>query len=155
MKSIPLTNSELVVVIDDIDFDRVSKYKWYLSSWNSPKSTTRINGRYAILSRFILGIPRDNGYDVDHINRDTLDNRRENLRICEPGQNYLNKGKQKNCASKYKGVHVKGKKWRALVKYKRRDYYLGVFENEKDAAIAVNNFYALHDPEFRVFNVIE
>src|SRR5215210_3970379 len=55
------------------------------------------------LHRFIMNTPT--GMDTDHINGDTLDNRRQNLRICTHQQNIANRQKQRNpTSSKYKGV---------------------------------------------------
>jgi hypothetical protein len=47
---------------------------------------------------------------IDHINRDRLDNRRENLRICTPLQNSYNRSKPKNSGKTFKGVTKVGKK---------------------------------------------
>lgn len=78
---------------------------------------------------------------VDHINHDTKDNRKENLRICTNHENSLNTQKQnRKTSSKYKGVcfDKKSNKWRAIIAYKGKQKYLGTFENEKDAALEYN-----------------
>jgi len=75
---------------------------------------------------------------VDHINNDTLDNRECNLRIVSAHQNGMNKSKRKSGTSKYKGVkwHKRDSIWESKICYKYKDYYLGRFENEIDAARA-------------------
>ena len=80
-------------------------------------------------------MPPDNMV-VDHINHDTLDNRRSNLRICTHKQNLANRKKHKLATSKYKGVRRINRKtpWEAEISGK----YIGVFKTEKEAALAYN-----------------
>jgi frataxin-like iron-binding protein CyaY len=72
---------------------------------------------------------------IDHINNNKLDNRASNLQIIT---NRQNSSKQSKGSSKYIGVHwsIKSKKWRACIAYKNRTIHLGLYENEKDAAIS-------------------
>ena len=82
------------------------------------------------MHREILGkIPE--GYVVDHINRNGLDNRKKNLRICTVSENLLNRPKYRG-HSQYKGVswHKKSQRWRAT--FRGKD--IGWFLNEKEAA---------------------
>lgn len=92
------------------------------------------------MHRQITGVV--DGMDVDHINGDGLDNRRENLRICSHADNQKSHRKHvswagKPTASKYKGVHWhrKNSKWCAKLANK----YIGSFQIEEDAAIAYDN----------------
>jgi hypothetical protein len=87
------------------------------------------------LHRYIMKPPK--GFQVDHINRDTLDNRRENLRICSPSQNSCNTRKRHG---KYKGVHfsTRTNKWVAQITKNRKCHHIGSFESEEDAARAYN-----------------
>ena len=73
---------------------------------------------------------------LDHINRNPLDNRIENLREATKQQNAGNSKKQKNCSSQYKGVtfHQQATKWQASIGTPRK--YLGLFMTEKEAAQA-------------------
>ncbi len=90
------------------------------------------------LHRQIAGAPR--GLDVDHINRDRLDNRRSNLRVCTRGQNLQNVA-SRGGSSLHRGVSwskVAGK-WRADVKLEGKQHYLGLFECEEDAAAAAKD----------------
>ena len=74
--------------------------------------------------------------EVDHINHDTLDNRKSNLRICTRSQNNANHNKQQKSKSPYKGIWFRNdiKKWSGSIKCNDQCYYLGVFENPEDAA---------------------
>jgi len=75
---------------------------------------------------------------VDHIDRDGLNNRKSNLRLCTNAENIRNAGKRGKGFSKYKGVsrHTRGKKWTAVIQLNKKTYFLGYFENEIDAARA-------------------
>jgi len=78
------------------------------------------------------------GQQVDHINGNGLDNRKDNLRFCTSSQNYQNSRKRKNCSSKYKGVwwHKQSKKWQTGIVLNYKNYHLGYFTNEIEAAKA-------------------
>ncbi len=81
------------------------------------------------MHRLIMDCP--DGMDVDHINGDGLDNRRENLRIVTRSQNLRNRKTFKNSKSGFKGVifnPVNGK-WKAIIN-------LGTFDTSEEAAKA-------------------
>lgn len=88
------------------------------------------------LSRLILNAP--DGTHVDHKNGDTLDNRRENLRIATPQQNQANSQKHIKKSSIYKGVswHKDACKWRVYIVFNRKQEALGLFSDELEAARA-------------------
>ena len=73
---------------------------------------------------------------VDHINRNTLDNRKENLRIVDHRDNMLNKIAHKDSNSKYKGVSYQDRSGKFVAYYKRT--FIGYFDKEIDAALAYN-----------------
>ncbi len=75
---------------------------------------------------------------IDHINRNGLDNRRGNLRVATPAQNVYNRGLQDNNTSGFMGVvwNQSCKKWQAQIKVASRLKYLGVFADKQDAANA-------------------
>ena len=83
-----------------------------------------------------MGAPK--GADVDHINGDTLDNRRSNLRVCDRSQNLCNRKKMAGKSSRYKGVSynkLRGK-WDARLMFRGKQYCLGLFKTELEAAKA-------------------
>ncbi len=77
---------------------------------------------------------------IDHIDQNTLNNCRCNLRSVTKAQNGQNRGKQKNNKSGYKGVswNRQKKRWSATIVFKQKQIRLGFFENPKDAARAYN-----------------
>lgn len=87
---IPLTKG-LFSKISVEDVERVCKYKWFATktTYGSYRASATINNKQVRLHRFILNAP-DN-MDVDHINHDTLDNRREKIRICTRSENLKNR----------------------------------------------------------------
>ena len=94
------------------------------------------------LHRFVMGCPKD--VTVDHINRNPLDCRIKNLRYATKAQQIYNRGKNRTLAgfsSKYKGVcwRPKRKKWAGHIYFKGKQYNLGNFNTEEEAALAYNN----------------
>lgn len=76
------------------------------------------------------------GYVVDHINRNTLDNRRRNLRLALISQNAMNSKKRAATTSIYKGVSGHHGRWRATIGCRGRQQYIGTFATEMEAAMA-------------------
>lgn len=95
------------------------------------------------------------GEQVDHINGNTLDNRKENLRICTHAENIRNRNQRKNSNTKYKGVFKSGKKWGASIGYENERYYLGVFKTQEEAAIAYNKAALKYHGEFALLNTVK
>lgn len=90
-------------------------------------------------------IDAEDGLEVDHINGDTLDNRRANLRQCTTSENHRNSGKRYTSmsTSRFKGVGKRvtraGRdRWRAAIKDNGRNLYLGTFDTEMEAVMAWN-----------------
>ncbi len=84
---------------------------------------------------------------TDHINRDTLDNRRANLRNVSRSLNSYNRGLQRNCPNGYRGVYLHSKSkagggkriyWEAQIGFDRKTIHLGLFGSSFDAALAVD-----------------
>lgn len=118
-------------------------YKYYGVSWE---------GKRTYLHRLIMQAPDD--LVVDHINGNTCDNRKENLRICSNIENTKNLKKQINgLTSKYKGVsfYVRDKTWEVNV----AGHYYGRYPTEKLAAAVYNEKAKLLFGEFAKLNVID
>jgi len=153
MKEIELSNGKGIAIIDDEDFERVSRYSWHLHNnrGRDPYARGKIGGCIQVMMHtFIMNTP--DGYVVDHINGNGLDNRRVNLRICTAAQNAGNRRKMSNkpTKSKYIGVtksqtkingkKVDGERWKSKI-YKTIDgkyigFHLGTFDTEEEAAKA-------------------
>lgn len=120
-------------LIEARDLKRVSTHTWSLMGRNYIKA--RIDGKDIYLHRFIMN-QTDPNIIVDHINRDSLDNRRSNLRLANRNQNAFNRKKSLNKSSQYKGVSFDKTKsmWQSYVKMEGIKYLLGYFPKEKQAA---------------------
>ena len=131
MKKIILTHGE-VVLVDDIDFYVLNKYKWCLNS--AGYATRRLNTHRSILMhRVICNTPEN--LETDHINGHKLDNRRKNLRNVTHSQNQMHNRIPRNNTSGAKGVvwDKKNKKWQAQIKTNGINHFLGRFDKLKEA----------------------
>lgn len=146
LREISLTKG-YVTLVDESDYDQLIKRKWYASeSGSSEKNVYAVsNGVRADGSTFNLRMHRllldpPKGLVVDHINGNTLDNRRANLRICTHRQNLSNTGPRRRGSSRYKGVcwNRSIEKWTASICLHGVNQHLGHFANERDAAMAYN-----------------
>jgi hypothetical protein len=125
-------------MIDEYDYYELIKYKWYirLESENYNRVFGTVNNKTVSLSRYV--IKYEGKQMVDHINNNTLDNRKCNLRILDVIGNNQNRTKSTaaNLTSIYIGVYKKKNKWVASITYNGTYEYLGRFIIEKEAAIA-------------------
>lgn len=132
-----------VALVDDEDFDRLSPFKWF--SHLVAKSTSRnyyarrnskiIGGVRAppvYMHREVIGAAR--GQIVDHINGDTLDNRRVNLRIVTASQNNMNR--KSGRPFMLKGAYPSGRRWTSSIQIDGQNHYLGCFATAEQAARA-------------------
>lgn len=144
MKMIPLTKGKRAI-IDDCDFISIVEYRWHARESFTPANgktkfcatrTERKNGitKTIFMHRAIANAP--DGLSVDHINGDTLDNTRKNLRIATIQQNCWNR--IPNSGKKFKGVIVRKnrKKFSAQIKINWKSIHLGYFDTRMEAAIA-------------------
>jgi hypothetical protein len=124
----------LVAIVDDCDYERLSGFKWYASL--EGKRFYAVHGRKQKIRmhRLILYAPR--GKEVDHINGNTLDNRRGNLRLATRAQNGRNRRISRTNTSGFKGVHLHKRtgRWNAQIKFRGKIYNLGCFDTPEEAA---------------------
>ena len=139
-REIPLTMNQAAIV-DPEDYNRLMQIgKWHAHKAGRQNSrryyaATRPNGRTNLLlmHRVILGLTRY--AHCDHINHNTLDNRKKNLRPATPMQNNWNR--RKSWMNIYKGVSFnKEGIWMAKIKVKGEEISLGTFDNPVEAASA-------------------
>jgi hypothetical protein len=142
MKEIILNNGKIALVDDD-DFERLNKFKWYVVNPNKNSkyaySQMRENKKtvYFSMHRIVMGAVK--GQFIDHINHNGLDNRKENLRFCTRSENSINRkpnyGKKNSI---YKGAFFQRNRWTACIYKDNKKIYLGCFKTELDAALAYN-----------------
>lgn len=130
-------------LVDEADYDRFFPHRWYLhgsGKWayaarNRPQGDPG-PGRHIIMHREVCGA--EPGQFVDHINGNTLDNRRMNLRVCTNAENIRNMLPHDGGTSKFKGVYwleARGK-WRAQIMHDYKKLNLGNYESEEEAGRA-------------------
>lgn len=141
------------VIIDDSDFDLVRKHnaKWYFYEGYA-MCRSYVTREKIVMHRLIMSAQK--GQQIDHINRNRLDNRKENLRFCNQSQNMANIIKKNNSSSKYKGVYYSkaNSKWLVQIKCKGVSYYFGYHENEIQAALIADIHFKKLNGEFAVLN---
>ena len=118
---------------DDYE-DYVDGYRFCLNNKGYVKYSGRKDGLHSkFLHRIIMGEP--DGEFIDHINRDPLDNRRDNLRIVTRQENLMNLSIKKTNKSGIAGVHrdKDANKWKAEITYNYKKINLGRFDTLEEA----------------------
>lgn len=111
----------------------------YVMSGKKNNKNNDFHGEYYLLHRAVM--KANKGQSVDHINRDKLDNRKSNLRICSHRENMRNSKKRSFTSSKYKGVCFRKNRKSPFFAYLDKDKKrkcLGYFKTEAEAALAYN-----------------
>lgn len=162
MKTLPLTKGK-VALVDNDNFEYLNQWKWRVQSKNHNKNefyvARSIRGQkpnVVYLHRLIMNVT-DSKIQVDHINGNSLDNRKQNLRIANSSQNSRNIKPGKRNTSGYKGVSwsKKTKKWRAKIYCNKKYIHIGHFENKEDAAKAYNEAAKLYFKDFAYLNEVK
>lgn len=159
MKQIKLTRGR-VALVDDADYEELSKYKWQALNMNgnfyAVRQTSKKEGKgfTVLMSRQILRLKRGDPRQGDHQNHNTLDNRQDNLRICTVQENHMNQKRQRGTSSKFKGVSwaKRARKWEAYIKISGKKKHLGYWTMEKLAALAYDFTALKYHREFAYFN---
>jgi hypothetical protein len=136
MKKIPLTRG-MFALIDDDDFIKINQIKWYVSGSNNLYAEGYVNGKQLLMHRFIMK-PKQ-GVQIDHKNRNSLDNRKSNLRFSNKSQNAHNAKLQRNNKIGFKGIAVTKNTYWARIKVKGKILYLGSCTTKREAAILYDN----------------
>jgi len=154
MKRIKLTQGKYALV-DDADFEWLNSFKWYAYtngfSWYAQGRKKIYNCKYKTIKMHRVIMNYKGKKQIDHIDDNSLNNQRNNLRLATSSQNGMNRGKQKNNTSGYKGVsrHIKAEKWQASIKLHKKLIYLGIFKSKKEAKIAYEKAAEKLHGEFR------
>lgn len=128
-----------VCVMDFADAKRFESHRLYMMAGNPQRRYVMLwhpDRRIEYLHRAIMSAPL--GVSVDHINGDTLDNRKSNLRLATSSENGANVPKREGTSSRFKGVcwDKNGHRWKAHIGYQGKRVHLGYFVDEEEAARA-------------------
>src|SRR5574344_500191 len=131
---------DFIAIIDLEDLDRVKKITWGVTK-SLRGDCFYVRGKYQVedkwknisLHRYIIDCPKN--MVVDHINRNTFDNRKENLCICTTQDNNNNRGVFRRNSNKLKGAyyHNGSKIWYSILILNKQRIWLGTFKNELEA----------------------
>lgn len=138
--TILLTKCGTPFVVDDDVAEAIRHLAWKLDRHGYVFRCTTINGRRGrsvFLHRFVANVA-DSQVLVDHIDNDRLNCTRANLRPTNRNGNAKNRIKQSGTSSQFKGVTKVGTRWQAQIAANRRHFFLGVFEDEHEAAHEYN-----------------
>jgi hypothetical protein len=157
-----LRGSRDMVLIDRADLELVSGFTWRAVALGDMTRRTYAQAQrgnlYLYMHRLIIGAgDRDL---VDHVNRNGLDNRSANLRLCTSSQNQGNRGADRRrlgTTSVHKGVcwDKSRQRWGAYIHYDGRTRALGRFDSETSAALAYNVAAVERWGNFARLNIVE
>lgn len=125
------------VLVSDHMFEALSKYKWYITPHGYVRRATSKNGRTVnmFMHRQIMNaLP---GSIVDHINRNKLDNRLENLRFVTHGENRINSKLNSNNKSGYRNIHRHHYKDLWILAYKRNNKRIRIYRKDLNELLAI------------------
>lgn len=157
---IELTQGKFAIV-DQNDFDELNQYKWHFAGGYARRNVRLSNGSRKII--FMHRVIAQTPYNLftDHINGDTLDNRKCNLRNVTKSQNNKNARKRSNATSKFKGVsYFKRKrdsigKWVTKIQVDGELKKVGYFNSEIKAALAYNERAKNDHKKYAVLNEVD
>jgi len=127
-----LSNCNKFTLIDKEDYEKVKDYTWSLNNLFYVRARDK-DRNIITLHRLIMGFPKN--MLVDHRDHNTLNNKKQNLRICTQQQNLMNSKIPINNSSGHKGVSwcERLKRWRAYIKLDKKQIYLGSYNDKQDA----------------------
>lgn len=140
------------VMLDDADYEWAQRYHWCVAVRSRHAYAVRYSGRKIFyLHRELMGLVEGDKREVDHINHNSLDCQRSNLRIVTHAQNGQNlPARGRGSTSQYRGVYYVGrnlvKPWVARVGTGNQLRHVGYFRTEEEAAQAAQAFRLQHHP---------
>lgn len=134
MKAIPLSDDgSIYTVVDDRDFAYLNQFRW---SFQQGYARRMLDG--VVLQMHVDIMKTPTGMMTDHKDLNTLNNLRDNLRLCTHSENMRNKTRRTPGLSKFKGVTKCKGKFIAICSIGGKQQRLGTFCDELDAAAAYN-----------------
>ena len=153
MKEIKLTQGK-VALVDDEDFKYLNQWKWFANklrnTYYAIRNDKNRKSATVYMHREILITPEL--LEIDHRDRNGLNNQKFNLRICTRRQNAFN-NKPVDSISEFIGVsYIKGKYIRAYIRHENKQIHLGLFKSEYEAAKAYDMAAKKYRGEFANLN---
>lgn len=150
-KLIPLTKG-LFAKVDEADYEYLMQWKWCatISGSNTPYAmrSMKVNGKKRKIKMHTLLSGAQKPFVTDHADRDSLNNQRDNLRICTPAENMCNKKSIGGVG--YLGVTYEQGKYRAKIKHR----HIGCYSTPEEAALAYNEQAKVIHGQYANLNII-
>lgn len=156
-REIPLTQGK-VALVDADDYERLAQFNWYAvkhrhgfkaarSAWLGDRKRKMV-----LMHRAVMDASDDQ--QIDHIDRDPLNNRRTNLRVATRAENARNTNSRRGSTSTYLGVswETRRAKWIARIAVRGVGRHLGYFADEIEAARAYDASAKVHHGQFANLN---
>ncbi len=150
MKNIPLRNKAgdtvAHAIVDDEDYEELNQYNWHVCKAYAARNIPNGPGRYTMLKMHRqLSAPPD-GFHVDHINGNKLDNRKSNLRHVTCRENSWNRKQLSSMSGRRRGVYWRKDRdqWIAKITVSGTFMHLGSFDKYQDAVSARDAAEAVH-----------
>jgi hypothetical protein len=155
MKKIPLSQNKYAIV-DDNNFEELNKFKWFTrkdakSGIYYASRTEKVDGIYknVHMHRVVIGQPNGNGFDVDHIDGDGLNNTKSNLRKATRQENTRNRKLLKSNTTGYRGVSYRGDRKAFVARVNiNKPIYLGYFKTAEEASKVYETYIKSNYGEF-------
>lgn len=133
------------ILIDTEDYEKVENYRWHIDKHsNGFYAKTNVLERGVYKRKYMHKIIKEcpNNKVIDHINGNTLDNRKSNLKICTPKLNSQNQKISNNNTSGYRNIHYNkiNKTYDVQIKHKRLGCYKTIEE-----AVKIRNQYLVEN----------
>lgn len=135
MKELPIVGSNLVALVDDDTFELAKNYSWRFTGVGYVGTGSTV----LYLHHFVMGGSHPTKV-VDHINKNKLDCRRENLRLVTQSENMHNSSLRVDNTSGAKGVDYRESrgKYRVRIKVNGYRHFIGYFASFEEAVEARN-----------------
>ena len=157
MREMQLSQSKIALV-DDEDYWYLMQFTWHAINkgdlWYARHSFKKPNFKFGY-SMYMHNLLMDSTNQVDHVDRNGLNNARNNLRFATSQQNSANSIRKIHGTSIFKGVSWSGKRWRAQIKVNGITKNLGEFIVEEDAARAYDEAAKEYFGAYAILNKIE
>ena len=134
---------DMFALVDDVDYPDLSKYRWYAMKHRTGRfyAVAKVNGKTVSMHRVIMRA-KTFSEKVDHVDRDSLNNTRQNLRFSTNSENMMNRGASSRNKTGFKGVLKRAdrrtKPYKAQIGINGKTLYIGHFDTAKEAANAYN-----------------
>lgn len=155
------TYGEKTAFIDDEDLEFISRFRWGVKKDRKAfYAATKIKQKTVKMHQLLVACPE--GYKIDHIDRNGLNNQRSNLRVCTNSENQRNRGMNITNTSGFKGVSLLSTGlFLASLTLNGRNIKFGTYTSAKEAALAydegVNKFHGefafLNFPKIHLMNI--